>query len=161
MLETFWMLTDHFLFSNGQQQDRILLTRTGRFIFISQMSLSGELWTGSGLDINQYWEQRDACDQSNLLVGCFNNEYASSWLTGRFSKRSLILIGWKGSIWKPFIAFSARVLFRVEELRLVVPTENSVFADLSTINRAIAWLVDERHILPSKSGIYGQYESVF
>ena len=94
---------------------------------------SDELWIGSGLDINQYWEQRDACDQSNLLVGCFNNEYASSWLT----------------------AFSARVLFRVEELRLVVPTENSVFADLSTINRAIAWLVDERHILPSKWGIHG------
>ena len=63
------------------------------FTFVSQMDLFGELWTGSGLDINQYWEQRDACDQSNLLVGCFNNEYASSWLTGRFSKRSLILIG--------------------------------------------------------------------
>ena len=112
MLETFLMLTDHFLFSNGPQQDRILLTRTGRFIFISQMSLSGELWTGSGLDINQYWEQRDACDQSNLLVGCFNNEYASSWLTGRFSKRSLILIGWKESIWNPFSVFSTSLIPR-------------------------------------------------
>ena len=59
------------------------------------------------------------------------------------------------------LAFSARVLFRVEELRLVVPTENSVFADLSTINRAIAWLIDERHILPSKSGIYGQYGDIY
>ena len=123
------------------------------FTFASQTSLSGELWTGSGLDINQYWEQRDACDQSNLLVGCFNNEYASSWLTGRLSKRCLIFIG--RSFWKPLKAFSARVLFRVEELRLVVPTENSVFADLSTINRAIGWLVDERHILPSKLGIHG------
>ena len=59
------------------------------------------------------------------------------------------------------LAFSARVLFRVEELRLVVPTENSVFADLSTINRAIAWLIDERHILPSKSGIYEQYGDIY
>ena len=159
MLGTFWMLTDPFRFSNGPLQDRVLSTRTGAFTFISQMSLSGELLTGSGLDINQYWEQRDACDQSNLLVGCFNNEYASSWLTGRFSKGCLILIGW--SFWKPFIAFSARVLFRVEELRLVVPSENSVFANLSTINRAIAWLVDERHILPSKSGIHRHNRSVF
>ena len=155
MLGTFWMLTDPFLFSNGPPQDRVLSTRTGTFV--SQMSLSGELWTGSGLDINQYWEQRDACDQSNLLVGCFNNEYASSWLTGRLSKRCLILIG--RSFWKPLKAFSARVLFRVEELRLVVPTENSVFADLSTINRAIGWLVDERHILPSKLGIHGYNRS--
>ena len=88
MLVTFWMSTALFQYSNGQQQeivptdeDALVLSKK---YFIKQ---SGELWAGSGLDINQYWEQNDGCDQSNLLVGCFNDEYASSWLTGKQIRR--------------------------------------------------------------------------